>query len=98
KIHLGSEKFLLIFADDTELRQAVVPARVNLILPQLAAEGATGNAKLLGRARPVPSRLLQRPDDHLLFHVFQIAEWHCSRRANDRPGNAVEPRGNVSLR
>src|SRR5258708_10441325 len=75
-IDFGTEKLLLILADDPKLCRGCARTRVNLVLPQFAAKRAAGYSELLGRLGAMPAGLLERPNHHLLFHVFELSERH----------------------
>src|SRR5258708_28266351 len=75
-IDFGTEKLLWILADDPKLCRGCAGTRVNLVLPQFAAKRAAGYSELLGGLGAMPAGLLERPNDHLLFHVFEVAERH----------------------
>src|SRR5580700_5270098 len=67
------EELLLFVADRSERGGATTLREVDVVLLQLAAEGAAGNAELFGGESALTPGALQSLDDHLLFHAFEIA-------------------------
>jgi hypothetical protein len=78
QIDFGAKELLLVLADDAELCRTLARRHVDLILAQFAAERTAGNSQLLGGLGATPAGLLERPNDHLLFHVFEVAERDCA--------------------
>src|SRR5580658_228219 len=68
-----AEELLLFVADRSEQDGATSLREVDVVLLQLAAKRAAGNAELFGGESALTPSALQSLDDHLLFHAFEIA-------------------------
>src|SRR3984957_707464 len=67
-----AEKLLLFVADGSERGCATALREVDVVLLQLAAEGAAGNAELFGCESALTAGTLQSLDDHFSLHAFAV--------------------------
>src|SRR5258706_3829691 len=87
----GSEKFLLLEADEAQGVCALAGIDVDVVFLQLSAERATGDAKLFRGLAAMPAAAIQGANYHLLFHAVEIA--HRYRGRLTLSGGASRHRG-----
>src|ERR1022692_1277101 len=100
KLNARTKKFLLLETNESQWVRILPWCDVDVVLLQLAAEGAAGNAQLVRCRAAMAATPLERADDHLLLHADEVADGHGGGLAQSgrAPGHCCRDLRGLNLR